>query len=431
MPIFAPLPYCKRNQGVPPGNGAGEESKYALRVCPTVGQRKSENQVDEFLYFDYNQKSTSLLVAAFFALIFSVLVLVAGLRENKKEAYWLAMFIFLGGLYLCPFLLGYGGWYSIRSYREFLFFVPFQQLLLIGPVFFFYGKNLLTGRAIQSPCDYLHFLPAALYLLYSLVVFITDKLILSEFYFYADGRDKDLAFWYQFAGLVSMLVYLLLSLRRYRRYRRAALREVSFADEIAFTWVRNFALAFGLILVLRVLFFVINPEWGNFGGKYWYYLCFSVLLIYISVAGYTTTIRTTLLHRSGLRLAIGAHDTKPVSISPTISPSWKERIILTIEVANLYQDPTLTLTDLANHLGTNRNVVSRAINQEFGLNFNDFINQRRVEAVIARLRAGEHEQSTLLGIALDCGFNSKTTFNRAFKRHTKLTPRQFIAKNLA
>ena len=63
------------------------------------------------------------------------------------------------------------------------------------------------------------------------------------------------------------------------------------------------------------------------------------------------------------------------------------------------------------------------------MNFNDFINQKRIEKVIQKMKNLEHQQSTLYALGLDCGFNSKTTFNRAFKKHTSLTPKQYLAKN--
>jgi AraC-like DNA-binding protein len=64
------------------------------------------------------------------------------------------------------------------------------------------------------------------------------------------------------------------------------------------------------------------------------------------------------------------------------------------------------------------------------MNFNDFVNKKRVHAVIEKLEAGKHTIHTLLGIAFECGFNSKSTFNRAFKRHTMLSPKEYIKKNV-
>jgi len=395
--------------------------------------------LEDLILFGHNEKSSILLIFFFNAMLFSYLLLKKGLEEGKRDPLWLAVFIFLGGLYICPFMLGYAGWYSVKSYREFMFFVPFQQLFLIGPIFFFYIKTLLNKDFQLTREDAIHFVPAALYLIYSLTVFVVDKLLLDEFYFYADGKDKDLDFWYQMAGLISMLYYLFRSLQYYRNYRKRSVQEVSYADEIAFKWIKYFAMAFSLILILRVLHFIINPEWGNFGRKYWYYLCFSILLLYISITGYSNTTKVTL--------NLGANRLDPITpLEPSVPKvqtetstepeeeeildlqEWKEKITHLFDAENIYQNPSLTLTDLANLLTTNRNIISKAINQEFKMNFNDLVNQKRVEAVINKLKKGDHIRNTLLSIALDCGFNSKTTFNRAFKKHTTLTPKQYISK---
>ncbi|MEC7264169.1 MAG: helix-turn-helix transcriptional regulator [Bacteroidota bacterium] len=343
---------------------------------------------------------------------------------------WLALFIFLGGLYILPFMLGYAGWYSIKEYREFLFFMPMQQLFLIGPVLYFYCKSLLNENFVLRKKDWLHFLPAMTYLLYSLIVFITDMWVLDSFYFYADGRDKDLDFWYQFAGLLSMLYYLVLSLKHYRYYRKFTVQEVSFADDIAYKWIKHFMVAFGAILLLRVLFFILNPEWGGFGSKYWYYLCFSVLSFYIAITGYSHTVKSNFnfnFREVDLHLSDAAIDTA----FSADKKQWVQKIDSLFQNDAIYKDPNLTLNDVAGRLRTNRNIVSGVINQEFQMNFNDFVNKRRVEAIMKKLGQQEHKKSTLLGIALDCGFNSKATFNRAFKKHTGLTPKQFIrTKNL-
>ena len=391
--------------------------------------------MDHILYFDYNQKSSFLLIFFFQAMVYALLLLKKGIQGNEQHSKWLAAFVFLGGLYVCPFMFGYAGWYGKDGYREFLFFMPFQQLFLLGPVFFYYVKTLINKDLQLGRKDLLHFLPAIVYLIYSLVVFTTDQLVLDTYYFYADGQDKDLDFWYQMAGLISMLFYLSWSLKYYLNYRKVVLQEASFADEIAFKWIKHFAIAFSLILVLRVLFFILNPEWGNFGSKYWYYLCFSVLMLYISITGYSNTIRATL-KIDGKLLAESEPLEEPVEEpvesvddETLVSSQWKPKIVALFGEQDIYKNPDLTLTDLARLLETNRNMISKAINQEFEMNFNDFVNQKRSEAVIKKLQNGDHVNNTLLGIALDCGFNSKTTFNRAFKKHTGTTPKQFIDKN--
>lgn len=103
-----------------------------------------EIKLSDIIYFDYNPKSSVLLIFFFHAIIFSGLLIKEGVKQDKRHSKWLAAFIFLGALYISPFMLGYAGWYSETSYKEFLFFTPFQQLFLIGPVFFFYVKTLLN-----------------------------------------------------------------------------------------------------------------------------------------------------------------------------------------------------------------------------------------------------------------------------------------------
>lgn len=331
----------------------------------------------DILFFDYNQKSSVLLIFSFHAVIFSFLLLKKGIQEGKNDSKWLAALVFLGGLYISPFMLGYAGWYAQKSYREFLFFMPLQQLFLIGPVFFFYVKTLLNRKLKLTRKDYLHFLPAILYAMYSLVVFITDKLILDAFFFYADGKDKDLDVWYQVAGLVSMLAYLLLSLRHYFNYRTLSLQEVSFADEIAFSWIKHFIIAFGLILVLRVLFFILNPEWWEFGRKFWYYLCFSILLMYIAISGHSATIKTTLRFDAKLLDIDPAEDdnreeTKPEPEEALALQEWKNKLIHLFETEALHQNPNLTLTDLASRAETERGYLIKGTQQHCSSNSDVF-----------------------------------------------------------
>ena len=119
------------------------------------------------------------------------------------------------------------------------------------------------------------------------------------------------------------------------------------------------------------------------------------------------------------------HETFKETISPEIE-HWKSKIETLIQEQKLYQNPELTLTDLAKKLETNASIISKTINQGFQMNFNDCINTYRIEAVKNSFANGEHKKSTLLGIAFDCGFNSKATFNRAFKKNTGKTPKEYL-----
>ncbi|MEL7159929.1 MAG: helix-turn-helix domain-containing protein [Bacteroidota bacterium] len=91
-----------------------------------------------------------------------------------------------------------------------------------------------------------------------------------------------------------------------------------------------------------------------------------------------------------------------------------------------YLNAGLSLAQLASLVDVPSHQLSRTINEGTGKNFFDYVNAHRIEAFKERIRAGEHAQRTILSIALAVGFNSKTAFNRAFKKATGLTPRQFM-----
>lgn len=410
----------------------------------------------DFLFFDFNEKSSVLLIFFAAGLIFSFLSYQLGAQRENKASKWLSLLLFLCAMYITPHMTGYAGWYSVKATRHFLYFIPFMQVFLIGPVVYFYTKTLLNGDYKLTSVDYYHFLPAALYSVYNLVVFVTDKLILDEFYFYADGRDKDLANWYQATGLISMTLYLLLSLRFYSTYKKLVYQEVSYAESILFKWVRNFMWAFLGLILLRVLFFIFNPNWGQFGSQFWYYLSFSCVFTYVAIMGYSHLKEYTSITEAGLKVYnvfTENHHSSYVEVynapidddklqsSPSLATKtaeknnslseeeldhWKDMVQSLMLDERLFENPRLTLADLAEGLNTNTKLISTVVNRGFQMNFNDYVNQFRIDAVKNKILEGEHLKQTLLGVALESGFNSKATFNRAFRKITAQSPKEYI-----
>jgi AraC-like DNA-binding protein len=90
-----------------------------------------------------------------------------------------------------------------------------------------------------------------------------------------------------------------------------------------------------------------------------------------------------------------------------------------------YQNPDLTLSMLATQMGISSHILSQVINEQFNLNFFDFVNQYRVEEFKQRITNPSYNNFSLLGIAFECGFNSKSAFNRIFKKATGYTPSQY------
>lgn len=87
-----------------------------------------------------------------------------------------------------------------------------------------------------------------------------------------------------------------------------------------------------------------------------------------------------------------------------------------------YLNPKLTINDLADQMGLHSKVLSYIINKGTQMTFFNFINTYRVSEVKSRLNDPRFKHLTLLGVGLDCGFNSKSAFNDVFKKLTGLTP---------
>ena len=90
-----------------------------------------------------------------------------------------------------------------------------------------------------------------------------------------------------------------------------------------------------------------------------------------------------------------------------------------------YLNPSLTLRRLAEEIQMNTRDLSVLINQSLNKHFFDFINEYRIEEAKNILRNPSKKEFTILEILYEVGFNSKSSFNTAFKKHTGLTPTQF------
>lgn len=90
----------------------------------------------------------------------------------------------------------------------------------------------------------------------------------------------------------------------------------------------------------------------------------------------------------------------------------------------LYLDPNLSLQKLAQQVGALQNQVSQTLNQEIGTTFFDYVARWRIEASKPRIMAGSE---SVLTVALAVGFNSRSTFYKAFKRETGMTPKAYRA----
>lgn len=109
----------------------------------------------------------------------------------------------------------------------------------------------------------------------------------------------------------------------------------------------------------------------------------------------------------------------------------RDQLLAVMDREHPYQDSELNLDDLARRLDTTPHKLSEVLNGQVGQTFYDFVNAYRVREVQRRIAGGEANHLTLLALAVDAGFSSKSTFNQVFKKHTGQTPSEYRKVALA
>ena len=265
--------------------------------------------------------------------------------------------------------------------------------------------------------------------------------------------DPDFETWYNVLSTLSISIYLVLSIRYYRQYVKFTYHEFSFAEAASLKWLRNFLYAYAGITIITLLHGLISAVIDlSYIDNWHYYLAFSIISYYIAIHGYTNNnIHSLHLNFEPETLQIyekeksispttvsdsytsehpdaGKQQGQSASNAPDDAQMWalKRKLELLMTTEKVYLEPELTLTDLAKRLKTNSAVLSRVVNQCYKMNFNDFINEYRVKEVKEQLANPSTKNLTILAIALDAGFNSKATFNRAFKKFTGQNPTDYL-----
>ncbi len=387
------------------------------------------------MLFDFGAYSSLLLPFVIPGLVFAIVLASRGILYRQLPDALMAGLILVFTLRVSSWMLGFAGWYdSHDGYSTFMFYFPFNHWLLLGPLVWFYFLSLTNGRFRFSKSDSWHFLPEVLFLLLKAWIFVKDILIDHrmlgkplEFHFGTKGELANSGLtnlWVllEILTYASLLFYFIRTTLAYRKYRQYLKKEFSNTEFIRFNWLGAFVLVVAVGVVVSFLFDLISlvlPD-GLSYIEYWYaYLIWGFIIYYLSIYG--------LQVRNEKRLQL---QFEPEEASPALekeAPTLKQDTLLKyMQEARPYLDPELTLHSLARQMGINPVQLSNTINKDLGQTFKEFINHYRVHAVKKRLQDPASSQYSLLALAMDCGFNSKATFNRVFKQLSGQTPSEFL-----
>lgn len=391
------------------------------------------------MHFYFSAYSTPLLFGFLQGWLYAILLWIRGSREERLSDILLGWVLVGMCFNIWEYMLGFGG---IEFLWKELEFFPRNLGFLFPPLCYFYLKSQVNTSFRFRWQDGWHALPFLLDTTYHLAVFAQghSTVLWWKEHVHNAYHLNDLLF---VLSIVQDVVYLVLALQLYTRYRNWIKTQFSETETISFRWFRNFLVALAISQLFNLVMALLDIQLDlSFWQDWWDELFGAFLIYYISIAGYS---QVQPVRRLTFDIGVSSQD----SITPqtTDTPAtkkadptadlekkellpeltvWRDRLHAYMNAEKPYLEPELSLTDLARRLHTNPSVLSQVINSGIGKNFNDFINEYRVNEFKQKVQHPANQHLSLLGIALECGFNSKATFNRAFRKFTGQSPKEFI-----
>lgn len=385
--------------------------------------------------FHFNEYSTPLLFGFVQGWLYAILLWNRAWREERLSD------ALLGGVLagLCfniwEYMLGFGG---VEVLWRQLDFFPRSLGLLFPPLCYFYLKSQLDAGFRFSKRHLLHAVPFLLDAGHHAAVFAQGPQFV-EWWKQTVHYPLHVADLTAAASLFSSLYYLRRALRLYRQYRSWTNTQFSDPETVSFRWFRNFIVALASGMVLGLVMDGLDLWLDlNYWQDWWDDLYGAALIYYVSITGYAQpqprrlTFSPPALSEAAPGVAEAHNESealRPVEAPGSELAAWKGQVLDLMAAEKSYLAADLSLPDLARQLGMPVTLLSQVINEGTGKNFNDFINAYRVAEFLRQAREPANAHLSLLGIALNSGFNSKSTFNRAFKKVTGASPKEYLDRH--
>ena len=350
------------------------------------------------------------------------------LTDKILSAWLIVIGIHLTGYYL--YQLGYWEMYPHLGGTT----VPFP--LLYGPMLFLYTRYSIRNDQKLQALDYLHFAPAAAAYLY-----------LSNFFFFYTAEEKRMVDMDEIPDfgifkivlmiliLISGLGYSIVSYRLTLKHKQKINHFFSYHENINLKWLRYCIISIGLVFLSASIVFVLQDAFGvqfPINLDYISYLIIIGFIFYIGYFGikhehiFTNKPETDV---SSTGKAEKTEKYKNSGMTDETSASLYKKLLEIMADEKPYLQPKLSLAKLAEQLEISPNQLSQVINREGKVNFYDFVNKYRVEEFIRQSQ--KNKNYSILALAYEAGFNSKSSFNTIFKKQKGLNPSKYLDEKSA
>lgn len=303
--------------------------------------------------------------------------------------------------------------------------------LLHGPLLYLYVVYSLRTDQRFGLINYIHFLPPLGFYLYMIPFFFQYSA--EERALINSGAMDDYATFIAFslvAFLISGIGYAVASYRLLNRYQDITKQNFAYKESIDLNWLKHFIIGMGVIFGIAILLAVLQEWVGVQFGFNTDIIFYSLIILFIFYLGYSGIIHQGIFSTSNAPVAIVEEDTKDSykrsGLKESDAKLYHEKLMTIMKKEKPYLEPKLSLVGLAEHLDISPNHLSQIINQCEDKNFYDFVNHYRVEEFKKRVLDPENSNFSLLAIAYDSGFNSKSSFNDVFKKTVGKTPTQYL-----
>ncbi|WP_245603195.1 helix-turn-helix domain-containing protein [Maribacter antarcticus] len=367
------------------------------------------------LDFKINVYNLLILASVFIGVTFSLLLLFSK-RINKKANRFLglaALVIVLWNIWVLSHDLDF------FRYAPRFFLVPLNFSLALGPLLYFYTKSISDISFTFSKNNWFHFIPVLFECLVHVIISFEalDRSILAT----STSAFFNLIPLIQLLAICSVILYSRFALKEIKKYHIWLQDNYSNSSEYSLGWLYRLLFIFVVLWFLWIPYTLVDYFMFNFQlgipDYYPIYLLMSVITIWISVEAYLKPEVVLLEPKTQPEM-----DKQAPTEDVIQKASW---LIAQMESNQYYLNPELTLASLAISLNIHPNRLSKIINEGIRKSFSDFINEYRTKAIVARLNNPKYDHITFLGISFECGFNSKTTFNRVFKEVMGVTPFEY------
>ena len=317
--------------------------------------------------------------------------------------------------------------YSVSSglFRRFphFFGISIGLMFLFGPFLYFYTQSLTDSRFKWKNWYLLHFVPYLANLLMNIPFYFTNGNLKSSFIeYYTDfgislrSQDK-ISISLQ---TIHLFIYLFFTMKLMKE-SQLRFGNIPYITSITnrIKWGKTVfsALALFASVVFILLIYVLIKKTLYPQINYAYTLITSAIIYYIA---YKAILNPEL---------VNPDFQKKYKTSGAISNGLAENYIMQLEDLmnnqKIYLDGDLKLETLAKQMNLHQNQLSRLINEKYSKTYSDLINEYRIKEFIAKIQSNEHENYNIYGLAIEVGFNSKSSFNTAFKKLTGKTPTEF------